>query len=153
MKKLILLAAVVMIAGCAKQPEPAVTYRTDDTKPFVVAAIKEQEPKLTDKQKIDLLRKEAHARGLHWEARCAVVPNGSEDFIAFAYPRDYKDGAIYYEDGARDYWGEFGTSQADAAYKLYFSIQQPPPLHPNHAPNYEEHAQQHKKCPREIRGN
>lgn len=108
-------------------------------------------PEPSDKDKIALLRAEAHKRGLRWYVHCAEIqPTPHDKFFASATDKREKPGAgQYIEQGALPWWAEYGETQADAAYKLYFSIQQAPNVYPYHRPA-EEH--DHKFCPPEIRG-
>lgn len=107
---------------------------------------------LTDDQKIELLRSEAHKRGLQWNIWC--IEWEESGFQAEAWHRG--------ESSARDSnwerhdrWMRQGSSQADAAYSLYLIIQH----EPNHPAKTEEQLKsslftphKNKLCPPELRG-
>jgi hypothetical protein len=87
------------------------------TEPLIMSA------SLTDKQKIDLLRTEAHKRGLHWHILCEDYETPDKQFFAYAADAKEPSGAKYIEDGAvKPWWAENGSTQADAAYRLYLKI-------------------------------
>jgi hypothetical protein len=155
-KFFVLIVLAISIAGC-KAPVPTVkdqSGKVTDVSPLTssgVVTVATPTPALTDKAKIALLRAEAHKRGLRWLVVCEdYEKDPSKQFFAMAEDNNVPIGATYIEEGAKPWWAEDGETQADAAYRLYLSIQQPPNIHPSH--RGEEHA--HKKwCPPELRGN
>jgi hypothetical protein len=117
MKKLLL---IVLLAGCAKVPS-----RGTEVKNGTQSVASSRPAELTDKQKIAELRQEANKRGLQWHIFCT----GQEDID----PRDAFQGTAWHrgvtDDETTDRWMEDGKTQAEAAYKLFASIQGPP-THP-----------------------
>jgi hypothetical protein len=67
---------------------------------------------LTDQQKIDLLRQEAHRRGLKWEVIQSFMNPGK--FLGEAHSE------------TRRWYSSYEDTQADAAYSLYKKIQGEP---------------------------
>jgi hypothetical protein len=152
----IAIVLVMFLVGCVKHtndsgsPSPTSTPVIVALQKAIKAADKPKGP--TDKEKISLLRTEAHKRGLTWYVICFDSPSRDpgDTFFAAAFVSAKAMHATYIEDGAEPWWAEHGASQADAAYALYKSIQQMPNVHPDHKP-VEEH--EHKYCPPELRGN
>lgn len=105
-------------------------------------------PEPSDKQKIALLRAEAHNRHLRWKVWCADL-GPDWQFQGWAVPPG-DDWGVYIEEGARPDWNAHGTTEAEAAYNLYIEIQQPPNGEPRHDPS--RHNGQKKHCPPELHG-
>jgi len=92
-----------------------------------VKTVQVPEVKLTDAQKIALLRKEAHERGLSFKVFCTKnFVDDPEGFQADAWRT--KDGGFHeVAFSLIDFWREYAPTQADAAYALYKSIKGDPP--------------------------
>lgn len=107
-------------------------------------------PELSDKDKIGLLRAEAHKRGLRWHIFCTdwmSDPNWQFQGQVISPGSEF---GVYIEDGAvKPSWIEHGATQADTAYALYQSIQQSPNTETLHNPQLANHK---KMCPPELRG-
>lgn len=134
---------VLILGGCSASNPTRPTVHTD------AAAL--PTPQLSDKEKIALLRAEAHKRGLKWSISCEgdYFHDPAKKFFAEAKHKSNPDLAHYIEDGALPWWGAFGGTQAEAAYNLYQEIQQPEGQQPEHRP----HEPDRKMCPPELRGN
>lgn len=144
MKKLILLAAVVMMAGCAETPTP-------NPSPKQVAETVVEQP-MTDAQKIKLLRDEAHKRGIRWSIKCDDYEDTAKRygaFVAIAYEKGHVPGSLYIEDGAKGAWVVWGDTQANAARVLYKAIQDSPNVEAHHRPSERK---PDKICPKELSG-
>jgi hypothetical protein len=106
---------------------------------------------LTDKQKISLLRSEAHALGLRWRILCTDDNDERYRFLAEAeWKTKTEPFILYVEDGAQPRWVEFGKSQADAAFNLYQSLKDNPT--PTHQPLHKPDFRKPKHCPPIIHG-
>jgi hypothetical protein len=107
------------------------------------------EQHLTDAQKISLLRVEAHKRHLRWYVHCYPSDDGKDLVLAVAWPRENDRPNNIIEKGGKGMWIDVEhIMQADAAYALYQSIQQPM----THPPEHAEPLHPHKQCPPELRG-
>lgn len=139
MKHVTFLAVVlVLAAGCGYQK---ISVPVNDTKTET----------LTDEQKIALLRAEAHKRGMQWRVWC--VWWNENNFQAEAW-RKGESKAIDSDWELHDRWMEMGTTQVNAAYKLYFAIQNEP-THPKKTPEEIQGPlliHKNKMCPPDIRG-
>lgn len=109
-------------------------------------------PEPSDKEKVALLRAEAHKRGIRWSVRCNDGWSDEADkaFIGFANDKkEAADAGQYIEEGALPWWYAYGSTQTDAAYNLYISIQQDPVM-PKHRTIEKKKPKTY--CPPEIRG-
>jgi hypothetical protein len=139
---------LLFLIGCKQSsPTKAIAASQMDHNNYVPLPVK-KEP--TDKEKIALLRVEAHKRHITWVIFCTeqgfqggAWPTGTISPIDPYHP-------FTYEDGATDGWVEQGDTQANTAYKLYISIQQIPNWHPGHRER--EKTNKTKICPPELRG-
>lgn len=120
--------AVMTLCLCGCKPK-MVSVPVDDTQNKQASA-SVPESKLTDAQKITLLRVEAHKRGLAWEIFCTrFLVKDPEGFQADAW--NAKEGDFNAVAGHKiASWAEAGATQADAAYALYQAIQNIPPRGP-----------------------
>lgn len=96
-----------------------------------------------DADKINLLRAEAAKRKLNWEIACIPGENRTLDsYAGFAWMKGTKaygdGGAIYYEDGVRNWWAVTDKTIGGAAYALYEKIQGPPNQIVEHKPKPEK---------------
>lgn len=82
-------------------------------------------PKLTDEQKIELLRSEARKRGLEWHIFCVEYNDPTERYQGTAW-----NGL---DEKGYDRWMKTADTAANAAYALYVSIQEKP-THPAKKP-------------------
>ncbi len=102
--------------------------------------------KLSDEEKISLLRAEANKRGLKWHVYC--TQSDGQGFQAEAVQRG-AEFTWYIERGGKGIWAEQGKTQADAAHRLYLSLRGgKEPYQPEH----EERSLDRKHCPPELRG-
>lgn len=160
MKKLYLLVAVLLMAGCkASKPVPATQTQAISTPTMSNIDVRcvgdctgIPIPSLTDKQKIALLRVEAHKRGLKWRIFCMDWQDDpNHQFMGEAAPHDGTFN-LYIEHGGKGLWLEEADTQANAAYALYLAIQDSQ-THPVEAENEKPKNHEHKKfCPPELRG-
>lgn len=113
------------------------------TQPTAAAA-----QKLSDKEKIYLLRTEAHKRDLKWRITCATWNSDpDQQFLGMVWPKDGAD-SLYIEQGSKGEWLNLGPTQADVAYALYQAIQGPV----THPAEHKEAPKPKKFCPPELRG-
>ena len=97
MEKVLVILCILCI-GCKTQDK--ITANTLQEKSQVAVSTPTPIP-LTDRQKIDILRTEAHKRGLRWSVTCMDrEDNPSEQFFAMAEDKSQPRGAVYMEDGA-----------------------------------------------------
>jgi hypothetical protein len=155
MKSILVSLLLLVMFGCGKSSTPT----HSDAKPHTESNYSDTSDKgnptvLTDKQKIDLLRKEAHKRHLRWRIYCNDWErNPNWQFQGEAIQAGSKFG-VYIEDGQiKPWWAEDGPTQAETAFSLYLSIQQAPNMEVKHDPNIALGAHGHNKiCPPELRG-
>jgi hypothetical protein len=135
MKALVVFLFCVCLCGCSSK-----TTRTPITSTVTInGAVLHR---LSDSDKVALLRTEAKKRGLLWEIFCVPKEDGTVDhYEATAWLKgsvDYGIGGVYYyEDGVRDWWADDGNSASEAAYALYKAIQRPPTQIAKHKPKKE----------------
>lgn len=145
MKRLMWLIAALVLAGCGYQK---VAVPASDGHLAVLV----QERKLTDDQKLTLLRQTAHTRELRWKIICTSgLDKPDEAFLAIAERNTSAEPWILFtEDGGQWHWYAFGATQAEAAYELVKSIEyySQPPSEPMHKPKKKPDAY----CPPELRG-
>ena len=136
--------------GTNAHPKPA------PPAPFVIlnqdipTAVVAQEKKLTDAQKIALLRAEAHKRGLAWMDYC-THEEGNWQFQADAWIPGHGPMDGSYEDGSKDWWSAHSSTQAEAAYGLYVAIQGDANIPIWHRPSKGKE-KSHEYCPPDIGG-
>jgi hypothetical protein len=141
-----LCALALLLAGCSGNSPVSAAPKEHPGKP-AVAATPTPTPEPSDKQKIALLRAEAHKRHLRWRVWCVDLGEDWQFQGWAVQPGD--DFHVYAEDGAKPNWGSHGTTEAETAYNLYLEIQQPP-TDPLHAPSSPSGHKKH--CPPELHG-
>lgn len=163
--RIVCLALLLASTGCARYVVPADI--TDDVAHTSLHSSGVDTPtaavlamRLTDKQKLYLLDKEAKKRNLRYWIFC-IGPSwddktGPEHYQANAEHREAKVGAHYVDEGRMDEWmvGAGSTSQADAAFALYQSIQGTPThLASQWFVRPPKHEEKPRQCMPEIKGN
>lgn len=161
MNRLLQLAVLVLlVAGCNASkpaaPAPTQAANTPNTSSIVVSDVAcvgdcsgLPIPPLTDKQKIALLRAEAHKRGLKWRIFCMDWQDDPDH--QFLGEAALINGAFdtRIERGSKGVWLKDGATQGDTAYALYLAIQGAQ----THPAEHEKPEHEHKKfCPPELRG-
>jgi hypothetical protein len=141
------LSLLLSLLGCSGTSSVNAAPREHKPTP---AATPAPTPEPTDKQKIALLRAEARERGLKWRIFCTEWNKDPRyQFLGEATFRNAPF-SFYKEEGGKGMWLEPGTTQADAAYALYLSIQGAQ-THP--AERKEPDPPEHRHyCPPELRG-
>lgn len=132
MKHLITVAWVLLIVIALYVASRPLKPVVQQSKP-IQSESAHPESHLTDQQKIDLLRVEAHQRGISWTIFCTKFREGDpEGFQADAWRTGEGDfHAVALE--TIDSWAERDLTQASVAYALYQTIQGPP-NHPKLTP-------------------
>ena len=106
--------------------------------------------KLSDAQKISLLRSEAVTRGIHWRIVCMDWKDENEDPNIFLAEAAYigEPLTLDLDQGSKGLWIEEGRTQAEAAWNLYSSIQGPKTNHAHEGIHIKPRA--HRICPPEL---
>ncbi len=144
-----LVVPAVLFIGCETKIQRRVDSKPSPETKAAATSTPEDQP-LTDKQKVALLRQEAHAMGLKWHVFCVDWnKDANKQFMGEATPKDASY-SFYIEDGGKGVWLVYGATQADAAYALYQSIQGAQTYPAEHKEKEKEH--KHKVCPPELSG-
>lgn len=123
-----LVAALLMCGGC-KHDQPAAV--TSNHIPVMASTA----PQLTDAEKIARLNARAKPMGLRWKVICIPDEKGGvENYLGYAEQKTSPEGAIYYEDGRRDWWSASGNSPIEAADNLYEALAEGPNQTISHDP-------------------
>lgn len=97
------------------------------------------------------LRAVAAKRHLYFKIFCTDSGLREFEFLAVALPTGMPYGAYYVEDGARPWWGEYGSTQREAGMNPMRSLEGPPNIIPDRRPK-PALEREHRQCPPPIEG-